>query len=104
MTAAHDLAICRKDATCPHIARAARCSHKSCFMRALVTWTVRVVLAAAATCAVATSVSFTLHNAEAANDADSRRELRPPSVEPLAVSPHKPPLDAGLDGLVPLPP
>jgi hypothetical protein len=60
----------------------------------------------AAVCGVATLAAATFDTAEAARPADVTTQ-DPLRVQPLAVSPNKPPLDAGRDGggasLPPLP-
>ena len=73
-------------------------------MRAVATWIVRVVLAAAAVCGTATFTCAVFHRADAANRDDDSATVRSPRIEPLAVSPRKPPLDAGPDGAAALPP
>jgi hypothetical protein len=67
-------------------------------MRAVATWIVRAVLAAAAVCGAATCIHAAFHGADAANRDDDSATVHSPRIEPLAVSPRKPPLDAGLDG------
>ena len=69
-------------------------------MRTATQWTVRVVVVTAAVCGVATLAAATLDAAEAARSAEAVRPdpQDPLHVQPLAVSPSKPPLDAGRDG------
>jgi hypothetical protein len=78
--------------------RAARRSHTRRTVRAVATWAVQMVLAAAV-CGAVTFTCITFHPAEAADQTGQSLQ-----VEPLFVSPRTPPLDAGGDGGAALPP
>jgi hypothetical protein len=75
-------------------------------MRSAARWVVRIVVVTAAVCGLATLAAATFATAEAARSAEAVRPdtQDPLHVQPLAVSPNKPPLDAGRDGGAQLPP